>query len=684
MNPQLHVKQSLARHLPAPGSDFRTMLRWRVVQSVLAQLEAADQARAALRGAGAWRRHARRVQARFAASLSGVLRHRLQGPVRARTVSRHVFGDFSIENVVFESLPGWWVSATVWLPSPQRWAPPWRPIVTPVGHNAKTTSSEQIPAQLFAKQGFAVISFDPPGFGEKAAGNDHFCDGVKCYLLGENPLAFFVADALRAMDYLGRRRDVDATRGFAMTGVSGGGFTTICCAVIDRRVRILGPSCFGSPDADHPVANGYAGCPETLFLNRYAQGLGISDLLSATRFQPILLMGGRRDRVLTPARIGGLANAARVAYEGAGTGARVRLFIDDCGHEYSARQAEEFLRWVSRWWPRRAAATTASVGPAALLASSLLKCDPPRGLTIGGFVRREVRKLQAPDEQRMRSRLRHLVGLNHAAPRALALRRAHPVGIWSHELTEAVFRDGGSWEMPATILTRLGSTDGDLMLFFDDRGRWSAMHQWGWLMRALGMFEAPSGLRGLVTVDLPGWGDTRPAPSAWDVVGWGGTDRWMAYVSAASGDSVMAMRVREAVRCTVAACAVLGVSRRNVVLGGHGLGANVAACAALLLGSLRGLALVEPLASYASLAEASHAHWPHDAYFPGILSVGDFGDTLKLCRAPVLVANPLDAAGKPARRWASPARHISVIRDTDRATLESEMVAWVRRGRKTR
>jgi predicted esterase len=466
-----------------------------------------------------------------------------------------------------------------------------------------------------------------------------------------------------------------------MTGVSGGGFTTISCAVIDPRVRILGPSCFGSPDADHPIANGYAGCPETLFFNRYALSLGMSDLLSATRFRPILLMGGRRDRVLTPAKIGELATAARAACEGIGAGERVRLFIDECGHEYSARQADEFLRWIEKWWSLGGRRGASPRGRGDLLAPSLLQCAPPHGLTMGRFVRREVRKLPAPDERRMRTRLRRLVGLGREGPRDLAVRCGRPVGIWSHELTEAVFGDGAAWEMPATILTRLGSTDGDLMLFFDDRGRWSSMHQWGWLMRAVGMFQTASDIRGLVTVDLPGWGDTRPAPSPWDVVGWGGTDRWMAYVSAASGDSVMAMRVREAVRCARAACATLGVAPKRLLLGGRGLGANVAAGAALLIGPLRGLVLVEPLASYASLAEASHAHWPHDAYFPGILSVGDFGDMLKLCRAPVLVANPLDAACRPARRWRNPAGHVTVLRGANRADVESGLAEWVRMGR---
>jgi cephalosporin-C deacetylase-like acetyl esterase len=98
----------------------------------------------------------------------------------------------------------------------------------PVGHSGKQFESYQIPAQVFAMCGYAALTFDPPGqAGEKKPGNDHFRDGVRCYMTGATSQRFFVMDALRAVDYLATRRDVDMRRGVGMTGVSGGGFTTL-------------------------------------------------------------------------------------------------------------------------------------------------------------------------------------------------------------------------------------------------------------------------------------------------------------------------------------------------------------------------------------------------------------------------------------------------------------------------
>ena len=53
--------------------------------------------------------------------------------------------------------------------------------------------------------------------------------------------------------------------------------------------------------------------------------------------------------------------------------------------------------------------------------------------------------------------------------------------------------------------------------------------------------------RAVMTVDLRGWGDTKPADQRYDMAGWGSRERWLAYVSAALGDPVMAMRIRDGV-----------------------------------------------------------------------------------------------------------------------------------------
>ena len=155
-------------------------------------------------------------------------------------------------------------------------------------------------AGLCAQWASVAITFDPPGMaGEKHAGNDHFNDGVRCYLTGHSSNRYFVIDALRCIDYLATRDDVDLSNGVGMTGVSGGGTTTMFAALLDDRIALAGPSCCAVPNALHPVLDNYAPCAETLAAGRFKAYDDI-DLLVAAMPTPVLLMAGAGDEVFTP------------------------------------------------------------------------------------------------------------------------------------------------------------------------------------------------------------------------------------------------------------------------------------------------------------------------------------------------------------------------------------------------
>ena len=181
-------------------------------------------------------------------------------------------------------------------------------------------------------------------------------------------------------------------------------------------------------------------------------------------------------------------------------------------------------------------------------------------------------------------------------------------------------------------------------------------------------------------MDLPGWGDTRPLPSPYDVVGWGGVDRWTGYLSAATGESVMAMRLRDAVRVVNYVQRVWNTRASRITVGGYGLGATVAGLAACLHGGLGGVLLLDPLAEFASLAAAPKSIWPHDAYFPGILGAVDLPEALALQPAPVLVVGARDAAGRTLgtrARKVFRGRQIRVIPERFSAAVEPKVLQWL-------
>src|SRR6185312_14218997 len=108
---------------------------------------------------------------------------------------------------------------------------------------------------------------------------------------------------------------------------------------------------------------------------------------------PMLLMAGQRDTVMTGAIMRKLGLEAKAAYRGAGCADRVSILIDACGHEYTVRQAETFVRWVKRWWGGAERGRSAEIGvrrselglarvlvkvpTPRLLPQKLLECHPP-------------------------------------------------------------------------------------------------------------------------------------------------------------------------------------------------------------------------------------------------------------------------------------------------------------------
>ena len=235
------------------------------------------------------------TQAQFR-SYYGDLREFIRGPLNARIVGRGEGNGFRYENVLFESHPGWEVNATVYLPL--TFDQPCPAVVVPVGHSGKQFESYQLPCQYFARAGFVAITFDPPGVaGEKQPGNDHFYDGVRCHLTGDTSSRYFVGDVLRAMDYLEKRDEVDPSHGFACTGVSGGGHSSIFAGLLDDRVTAVAPSCCMAPQRSLVLERSYSSCPETLMPGRLRDGLDDSDLLCALAPRPVLLMAGQGDEV---------------------------------------------------------------------------------------------------------------------------------------------------------------------------------------------------------------------------------------------------------------------------------------------------------------------------------------------------------------------------------------------------
>lgn len=147
---------------------------------------------------------------------------------------------------------------------------------------------------------------------------------------------------------------------------------------------------------------------------------------------------------------------------------------------------------------------------------------------------------------------------------------------------------------------------------------------------------------------LRGWGDTAPAMYPYEMAGWGSLDRYTAYATAALGDPLMAMRVRDALAALAWLRTRPEVAPDRIVLTGSGLGGAVALHVAAIDADIAGVVVLDGLSSFHSLLAATHYPWPADAFVPGVLRHYDLPQLAAAIPAPVHLHNLRDGAGHAA------------------------------------
>ena len=176
-------------------------------------------------------------------------------PLNSRTVRTIRAKGYRIENVIFESQPKHHITANLYLPDASAPVPA---VVVSSGHSrtGKTADYNQRFGIMMAKHGMAALCFDPIGQGErsqilnadgqpefKGTTTEHFLIGVGSILVGRNTARYRVWDAMRSIDYLVSRPEVDAKR-IGFTGCSGGGTLTSYVMALDDRVACAAPACY--------------------------------------------------------------------------------------------------------------------------------------------------------------------------------------------------------------------------------------------------------------------------------------------------------------------------------------------------------------------------------------------------------------------------------------------------------
>ncbi len=278
-------------------------------------------------------------------------------PLNAQVTGTIGDDGFTIEKVLFESQPGFHVTANLYRPGGEG---PFPAILHPVGHaeNGKALGDYQRANRLLARNGFIVLCFDPIGQGERKqilgadgkpvhrASSEHQQLGVAPILLGRGLGSYMVWDGVRGLDYLCSRPDVDPKR-IGCTGNSGGGNLTSYLMAFDDRIAAAAPGCFMTTHRRKNESPGPGDAEQNLFA-QIRDGFDHPDFILARAPKPTLILAATHDFVPIEGTWEALRQAKRV-YARLGYPERVELIEANAEHGFSRSLREGSVRFFARW-----------------------------------------------------------------------------------------------------------------------------------------------------------------------------------------------------------------------------------------------------------------------------------------------------------------------------------------------
>jgi cephalosporin-C deacetylase-like acetyl esterase len=573
----------------------------------------------------------------------------------------HAGDGFSVENIAFESQPGFWVTANVYVPAGGGGRFP--AVVLAPGHGAGGKLELWNWGANLARNGIVALGYDPIGQGERLQyydaerkasriGNptgEHGEANVPPLLIGETVARYMVNDAMRAVDYLSGRTDVDASR-IGAFGCSGGGTATAYLAALDPRIQAAGTACYiTSFEELLGSATGVQEAEQSLphFL---AEGLDFADWVEAFAPKPYAIISTRDDMFPFAGAQQSFEEARRI-YGLYDAEARIQWITGPGGHGNLGPISADILKFLVKslkgdsaepaYTPMRLEhREDLQVTPTGQVATSL------GGETVYSLNRKRAEAVMAPPahaerrseldalREQIRRDIRDLtaaeVNPGDAPPKVRVLttdqRAGYRVETISME-SEGAARISGLVALPdangahpAVLL--LGAAENDAA---GDLGR---LAQSGHVVMAIGMQPAPAGNESVKSPYL-------------------GNLNLLALRSFLVDRPLIGLRIDDTLRALNWLAAQPGVNRAAITVYGRGAAGMVALHAAALDGRTARTVVEESLVSYRMIVDRPLHRGVSESLIPGVLRKYDTGDLLLASYPrPVMILSPRDAAGE--------------------------------------
>lgn len=590
-------------------------------------------------------------------------------PLSARVTATSKRDGYRVENVMFQSLPNFWVTGNLYVPSGGK--APYPAVISPCGHYplSRMTPGYQCMYQDLVKAGFVVLSYDPVGQGERrqywnpatghtdvaiASTYEHSMAGQLLLLMGDDLTHYRVWDSIRAIDYLETRPEVDPQR-IACAGHSGGGTVTLFVSALDERIKCAVVSEGGTasrwPKRIRPESRIGPSDVEQNYFPGAKYGIDHPDLHIAIAPRPLMALIEQYSPGFNRA-----ADQIRRRYEQLGVADRFATEAANDPHAWTSKLRIATTQWLSRWLlhtpgPDREPEGLKPEDP------KTLYCTPNGSLKyshIGDNIFDVIRKKQEtlpPEREFTRAELtaktadllRYRKSEIPLAPRILV---TTPRRDYSVEKLEFLSEPGiyiPTWVfVPARKASHYPA-----WLMFNDAGKQAEGMEFGLYERL-----AQAGQM-VIACDVRGIGETKPPHSpAGD---WPGDFRQLfdvetaiTYMTWYADESLFGMRVKDVIRGVTYARSRPEVDKERLRVAGKGAGALWVLFAAVLDNRISDLTLENGLLSYRTLARVDRYTHSAGIFVLNILKYFDLPElAASLTGRRLTIASPVDHLKRP-------------------------------------
>jgi cephalosporin-C deacetylase-like acetyl esterase len=614
----------------------------------IANKQLADRAQrvAGIQTRAAFERRKAQVRAKILELIGGLPEHR--GPLAVKEFGSLTGDGFRVEKLAYESLPGLWVTANLYIPA--LGDGPFPAVLLAPGHEATGKQSQYSFGGNFARSGIMALAIDPLGQGERlqyfdpakkastigGSTGEHGEANVPAMLIGEEVARYFVNDSMRGIDYLVSRKDVNADRIGAL-GCSGGGTSTAYLAALDDRVKVAGVACYITSFKELlPSATGAQEAEQSIphFIE---QGLDFADYVELFAPKPYAVISTMADMF---------------PFEGA------RQSVEEAKGVYKLYGAEDRLQWITGpgghgnlgpispailgffiHYMKDGPAGDATFTPLRPQNAADLVCTPTGqvstsmgGETIPSIIRAHAAQVLPKTRPSATELMEDIRGLAGVVTRPSA--RPQPVAILTAEKREGyrietISLQGENGVLHGGVAVPDSSGRKPALLIIDSQPAPETIRrvaESGHVVMYFGPTPTPVGAEGLKSPYL-------------------GTFNLLGLRALLVGKSILGMRVDDTIRAMDFLSTRSDVDPASITVYGNGAMGAVALHAAALDSRIRRVVVENTLTSYRMVLDEQLHRNVSEILIPGVLRKYDMGDLLLAVAGRVTAINPQNAAG---------------------------------------